>query len=77
MDVFAGHVPTSSRIGPPPPGQTVSRPTELGSRKHRSSSEADVVFVEFPTIVSAMRPEYRSKHMSLTALATSCHLQTR
>jgi hypothetical protein len=46
MDVFAGRVPTSSRIGPSPPGDRRDPPNwQAGTDP---ASAADVVFVQFP-----------------------------
>lgn len=46
MDVLAGRVPTSSRVGPPAPGDRRDPPTwKPGADR---ASRADVVFVQFP-----------------------------
>ena len=46
MDVLAGLVPTSSRVGPSPPGDRRDPPSwQLGSD---AAASADVVFVQFP-----------------------------
>jgi hypothetical protein len=45
MDVFAGHVPTSSRIGPSPPGDRRDPPN--WNLAADPASKADLVFVQF------------------------------
>ncbi len=47
MDVFAGRVPTSSRIGPSRPGQDRRDPPSWQPGTDPASG-ADVVFVQFP-----------------------------
>ena len=46
MDVFAGRIPTSSRVGPSPPGDRRDPPNWTPGADPASS--ADVVFVQFP-----------------------------
>jgi hypothetical protein len=50
MDVLAGRLPTSSRIGPSGPGQDRRGPPrwKAGKAKADPASHADVVFVQFP-----------------------------
>ena len=48
MDVFAGRTPTSSRVGPSPPGDRRDPPSWTVGTDPASSADADVVFVQFP-----------------------------
>jgi hypothetical protein len=48
MDVFAGRIPTSSRVGPSPPGDRRDPPNWKVGAGPASSADTDVVFVQFP-----------------------------
>ena len=48
MDVFAGRIPTSSRVGPSPPGDRRDPPNWTVGADPASSTDTDVVFVQFP-----------------------------
>ena len=70
-DVFAGRVPTSSRIGQ----NRLDPPTwKAGTTLLASPTWCSC---NFPRTVSVIRPAYGSKLMLSTASGTSCHVPAR